>query len=203
MDGNGSIDDNDKKVFGADPKWVASFNTSLGYKGWDFSASLYAKVGYHVNSTFYQEYTNFSDRGRSKLNVDYYIPAGTLIDCDGVNADGTYINPVYQATTHYGNYPFPNNGGANAGVGDSHWTGAANKLANVSYLKVKNMTLGYTLPKNALKKIGAERVRLYLTVTNPFVFTNYRGFDPEWAAASGKYDGPSTISWQLGANLKF
>lgn len=203
VDGNGSIDDNDKKVFSADPKWVASFNTSLSYKSWDFSASLYAKVGYHVNSSFYQEYTNFSDRGRSKLNVDYYIPAGTLIDCDGVNADGTYINPVYQATTHYGNYPFPNNGGANAGVGDSHWTGAANRLANISYLKVKNMTLGYTLPKNALKKIGAERVRLYLTVTNPFVFTNYRGFDPEWAGASGKYDGPSTISWQLGANLKF
>ena len=41
------------------------------------------------------------------------------------------------------------------------------------------------------------------TITNPFCWTNYKGFDPEWAGASLKQDGPSTISYQIGASLKF
>ena len=76
-------------------------------------------------------------------------------------------------------------------------------LVEVSYVKVKNITLGYTFSKNLLKKIGVERLRLYSTVTNPFVFTDFAGFDPEWAGANLKQDAPSTITWQLGANLKF
>ena len=76
-------------------------------------------------------------------------------------------------------------------------------LVEVSYVKVKNITLGYTLPKSLLKKVGIERMRLYGTVTNPFVFTDFIGFDPEWASASLKQDAPSTITWQFGANLKF
>lgn len=200
--GDGSYGDVDKKLYNKDPDWIGSFNTSLSYKNWDLSASVYAKVGGYASSAFLSEYLNFGDRGRTKLQVDHYIPAGTLIDCDGVNPDGTYINPVYQETTHYGSYPFPNNGAANSGLGIStdYWPRA---LVETSYVKVKNITLGYTLPKNLLKKVGIERLRLYSTVTNPFVFTDFIGFDPEWAGANLKQDAPSTITWQFGANLKF
>lgn len=137
--------------------------------------------------------------------MDFYIPAGTLINCDGVNSDGTYINPVYQQTTHYGKYPFPNNGGSNGGTCNSYWgseNGAGN-FQNISYAKIKNITLGYTFPKALTSKFGCQKLRLYVNVTNPFVFTNYKGFDPEWADASLKYDGPSTTTWQFGANIKF
>ena len=201
-DGNGSYDTVDKKLYNRDPDWVGSFNTSLNYKNWDLSASVYVRQGGYASSAFMSEYLNYGDRGRTKLQVDHYIPAGTLIDCDGVNPDGTYINPVYQETTHYGSYPFPNNGAANSGIGVSmdYWPRA---ISEVSYVKVKNITLGYTLPKNLLKKVGIERLRLYSTVTNPFVFTDFIGFDPEWAGASLKQDAPSTITWQFGANLKF
>ena len=139
-----------------------------------------------------------------KLNVDWYIPAGTLIDADGINPDGTYINPVYQETTHYGSYPFPNNAAGNGGVGAANqWLDGANKYVDASYVKIKNITLGYTFPKKWTEKFGCSYLRLYCTVTNPFVFTDYKGFDPEWAGADLDQDGPSTVTWQFGANIKF
>lgn len=203
VNGDGIFDDADKKVYSATPAWTGSVTTNLRYKNWDLSASLYTKQDYYVSSNFLGENLNYGDRGRQKLNMDYYIPAGTLIDCDGVNPDGTYINPVYQETTHYGKYPFPNNGGANGGVGSAYWTGSTNKIVDASYTKIKNITLGYTFSKSLLSKIRMQYLRLYCTVTNPFVFTDYQGFDPEWAGASLKQDGPSTVTWQFGASIKF
>ncbi len=194
----------DKKIFSRDPKWTGSFSTRLTWKNWDFSANVYAKVGYMVSSSFYGSYLDWSDRGRERLQVDYYIPAGTLLDCDGLNPDGSYINPVYQEYTHYGNYPFPNNGGLNGGVGSSLYQGAANTYVDATYVKVKNITLGYTLPKNIIGKAGISYLRLYCNINNPFVYSPYyKGFDPEWAGASGNDQGPSTITYQLGASLKF
>ena len=46
-------------------------------------------------------------------------------------------------------------------------------------------------------------MRLYFTVTNPFVFTGFKGFDPEWASASLSNDTPSTVTYQFGASIKF
>ena len=201
--GDGTFNDDDKKIYNMDPKWTGSFSTTLSYKNWDLSATLYAKQNYWVSSDFYGEYLGINDRGRMKLDVDFYIPAGTLIDCDGVNPNGTYINPVYQQATHYGSYPFPNNAAANSGTGSSYWLDGTNKYVDASYVKVKNITLGYTFPKQWTEKFGCSFLRLYCTVTNPFVWTKYKGFDPEWAGADLDQDGPSTVTWQFGANIKF
>ena len=205
QNGDGSIDPDDRTIMRMDPKWTGSFTSNLSWKNWDFSFSLYAKVGYKVYSSFLtSNILDLADRGRQKLNVDWYIPAGTLVDCDGVNTDGTYINPKYQETTHYGEYPFPNNGGSSGGVGrqSAEWN-QAKGVSNASFLKVKNITLGYTFDKNFLNKFGCKHLRLYATVTNPFVFTGYKGFDPEWASAGVKQDGPGTINYQIGASIKF
>ena len=202
---DGEIDNRDRVVKSSDPKWTGSFTSNLSYKNWDFSFSLYAKVGGKVYSNFLSEYLNIAnDRGRMRLNEDWYIPAGTLIDCDGVNADGTYINPVYQTTTHYGDYPYLNYAGSNGGVGAlaTYWDNAK-CIVDGSFLKVKNITLGYTFPKEWINKFGCSHLRLYFTVTNPFVITKYQGFDPEWANASLKNDGPSTVTYQIGASIKF
>ena len=172
QNGDGNIDQDDRVIKSMDPKWTGSFTSNLTWKNWDFSFSLYAKVGYKVYSSFLtSDILGLNDRGRQKLAMDWYIPAGTLLDCDGVNEDGTYINPKYQEVTHYGGYPFPNNGGSNSGVG---------RQAD-----------------------GCKHLRLYATVTNPFVITSYKGFDPEWAGAGVKQDGPSTINYQVGASIKF
>ena len=204
-DGNGVIDTDDKTIWNSNPSWTGSFTSNLSWKNFDFSFSLYTKQNYKVFSNFLNgDILAMNDRGRQKLNMDWYIPAGTIIDCDGVNADGTYINPKYQETTHYGSYPFPNNGGTNAGVGlqKDRWD-EAKAIVDASYVKVKNITLGYTFPKSIINKIGCKHLRLYATVTNPFVFTKYKGFDPEWADAAAKNDGPSTITYQFGASIKF
>ena len=205
QNGDGTINPDDRTIQRMDPKWTGSFTSNLSWKNWDFSFSLYAKVGYKVYSSFLtSNIGDLADRGRQKLNMDWYIPAGTLIDCDGVNEDGTYINPKYQETTHYGDYPFPNNGGSSGGVGrqSSEWN-QAKGVQDASFLKVKNITLGYTFDKNFLNKFGCKHLRLYATVTNPFVFTSFKGFDPEWASAGVKQDGPSTINYQVGASIKF
>ena len=202
INGDGSIDDSDKKVFRADPAWTGSITTTLSWKSLDFSATIYTKQHFWVYSNFYERYYDISDRGRTRLNMDYYIPAGTLIDCDGVNSDGTYINPVYQETTKYGSFPFPNNAGSTSGTNNSYYLEAL-CLQKVSFTKVKNITLGYTFPKKWTQKFGCQKLRIYVNVTNPFVITGYDGFDPEWADASLKNDGPSTTTWQFGANIKF
>ncbi len=200
--GDGKFTDDDKKIYNSDPKWTGSLTSSLTWKDWDFSFTIYAKQKFTVESPFLTQYLNYNYRGWQILNVDNYIPAGTLLDCDGLNADGTYINPVYQETTHYGDYPFPNASVSNGGTG-SYWLGLTNSYTDASFVKVKNITLGYTFPSKWMKKIGCNRLRIYCTVTNPFVFTHYKGFDPEWADASLKNDGPSTVTWQFGANIKF
>ena len=205
QNGDGALNEDDRVIKSMDPNWTGSFTSNLSWKNWDFSFSLYAKVGYKVYSSFLtSNILDLGDRGRQKLNMDWYIPAGTLIDCDGVNEDGTYINPKYQETTHYGEYPFPNNGGSSSGVGrqSAEWN-IAKGISNASFMKVKNITLGYTFDKNFLNKFGCKHLRLYATVTNPFVFTSYKGFDPEWASAGVKQDGPSTINYQVGASIKF
>ena len=204
QNGDGTIDINDRVVKSADPTVMGSFTSNLSWKNFDFSFSLYTKLGSKAYSRFLNQYLDLSDRGRVRLQEDWYIPAGTLIRCDGINADGTYINPVYQQTTHYGEYPFPNNGGTNGGVGaQADFYNVARCVVNNSFLKVKYITLGYTFPKSIISKFGCKHLRLYATVTNPFVFTKYKGFDPEWADASLKNDGPSTVTYQIGASIKF
>lgn len=201
VNGDGKFDSSDRKVWSSDPAWTGSFSTTLSYKNWDLSASLYTKQDYKVSSEFLGEYLDQGQRGKGRLSQVFYIPAGTLIDCDGLNADGTYRNPVYQQNTHYGKYPFPSQS-YQASTSNSYYSESC-KYVDASYVKVKNITLGYTFPKKWLGKVGIEKLRLYCTVTNPFVWSDYKGFDPEWADASLKKDGPSTVTWQFGANIKF
>lgn len=225
LNGDGAIDQNDKKIIGkSNPSWTGSFNSSLSYKNWDFSFSLYTKQNYKVYSPFYKQYMNYGDRGMAHVNMDFYIPAGTLLSCD-YDADGKQINQVYQEETHYGKYPFPNNDpntGAGSGVyafssnakdgadsmdnmGTANGKGAPYQVVDASYWKVKNISLGYTFPKSLLAKTKViNYLRLYVNITNPFVFgTDYDGFDPEWAGASLSNGGPSTTTYQFGASIKF
>ena len=72
-----------------------------------------------------------------------------------------------------------------------------------SFWKVKNITLGYTLPKQLLKKLNIENVRIYGTITNPFVFAKsdlLKDYDPEMA---GSLDYPLTKQMVFGLNVTF
>jgi len=205
FDGNG-IDANDRRIQGhSDPSWTGGLSTNLSYKGFDFSMNLYTAQGMTVFSPFIEEFTNYNDRGRQKLVMDYYIPAGATV----LGADG-YFTTQTTAHNYQGRPMVYTDNGTKANCGP-YWH-TAKEIANdmpgswvdASYVKVRNITLGYTLPKSVIKSFGISNLRIYCNVLNPFVFTKYEGFDPEWAGASmGRDNGPSTITYQFGASVKF
>jgi len=83
-----------------------------------------------------------------------------------------------------------------------------------SFLRLNNVTMGYTLPKSLTNKIGVSSLRLYGTVYNALLFTNYSGYDPEVSATrSGTYAAltpgvdfsgyPKSRTFTFGLNLNF
>ena len=82
-----------------------------------------------------------------------------------------------------------------------------------SYLRIKNITLGYTFPKAVLQKVKFENIRVYCNIQNLYTFTKYSGYDPEVGASTqdasgltfgvdnGRYPSPMTCSF--GVNLTF
>ena len=202
-DGNGTIDANDKMILGhCAPTWTGSFTSNLSYKNIDFSFSIYTSQGGMVYSPFMAEFVDYGQRGMNRLNMDYYIPQGAPI----LGADGSI---AYQEATHYGSYPFPTNGGNGKG-GGAYWQSGANEdraqnFVDNSYVRVKNITLGYTFPQKWISKLHISNLRIYANVLNPFTFTSYEGFDPEWADAQvgDGTGGVSSRTYQVGVNLKF
>ncbi|MDE5880086.1 MAG: TonB-dependent receptor, partial [Muribaculaceae bacterium] len=217
VNGDGKWNDEDRVVFNGNPKFTGALISNLAYRlpknggSLDLGFSIYAKQGYTVASSFLGgDAFDWHDRGRGKVMMDNYIPAGMLLDADGVRADGSLINPVYQTQTHYGSWPLVNAGG-NDGLGPSGpYFGlstdtkfCARQVTNASFWKVQHISLGYDFSKSIIQKIGCSKLRLYVNITDPFVWSKYKGFDPEWANADGKNDGPSTITYEFGANITF
>ena len=54
-----------------------------------------------------------------------------------------------------------------------------------------------------MSKAGIRNLRVYMNILNPFCFTNYKGFDPEWASQNLQNGGPASVTYQFGVNLKF
>lgn len=197
-DGNGSINADDKMVLGhCAPTWTGSLSSNLTYKNLDLSVSIYSSQGGMVYSSFMSEFLDYGQRGMMRMNMDFYIPEGAPI----LGEDGTITT---QKETHYGSYPFPTNGTNGKGAG-AYWAWGSQNFVDNSYVKVKNITLGYTFPKEWISKLHVSNLRIYANVLNPFTFTDYKGFDPEWASAEigDGSNGVSSRTYQFGVNLKF
>jgi TonB-linked SusC/RagA family outer membrane protein len=202
LDNNGLFNNADRAIIGQrDPKWTGGFSTQLTYLGFDFTASLFARQGQQVYSPFHAEFTNLTDRGRNKLDMNYYMPANN-------------ITPARQSNE----YPMPGRPG-------DYWA-LVGYYKDASFVKVQNLSLGYNLPTGLLERIRLKNLRVYANVLNPFVFTDYDGFDPESASGiennqgsitpvnnggtvnnsptgSLNNTGVSTVTYQFGVNLKF
>ena len=177
------ITPDDRRILGSPmPKWTGGFSTTFTYKGFDLSASLFTRQGVQVYSYFHEEFLNFEDRGRAKLDVDWYMVENS-------------VTPTRVSNE----YPQPKNGGR-------FWnTERVGFYKDASFVKVKNITLGYTFPVTVAERLKLSSLRVYGNVLNPFVFTKYEGFDPEWAGATfnGSQNGVSSVTYQFGVNLKF
>jgi TonB-linked SusC/RagA family outer membrane protein len=161
------------------PKHTFSLNLSAQFKGFDFSAFLQGVAGV---------------QGRLDGYVGYaFNNLGTIQQWQ---IDGRFKpeNPV-----QYPDYPrleiVTNSGTPNTVLSD-FWT------INASYLRIKNLQLGYTLPKNVLDVVKISSLRIYLSAENVHSFNNYRkGWDPEINTNGNYY--PILATFTLGVNVKF
>ena len=71
---------------------------------------------------------------------------------------------------------------------------------DASFLRIGQVTLGYTLPKALLQNVGIQKLRVYATVQNAYVFTGYSGTDPE---SGGDFNEPMPRTYLFGVNLSF
>src|SRR5699024_6540967 len=126
---------------------------------------------------FHEEFLDLDDRGRAKLDVPFYMPENT-------------VTPTRQSNS----YPQPHNVGP-------YW-GDVGSYKDASFIKVQNISLGYNLAPELLSEISIKSLRVYFNVLNPFVWTDYTGFDPEWASSDLAETGNSLVTYQLGINLK-
>ena len=90
----------------------------------------------------------------------------------------------------------------------TNWQSSDLYIHDGSYLRLKNITLGYTLPQMLTKKISIERLRVFASAENVFTFTKYWGYDPEISSGGtslgvdyGVY--PQARTWTVGFNISF
>lgn len=184
VDNNGEITPEDDRVIlgSSNPDWIGGLISRLNIGNFDFTVSVYAKQGVLAYSNFHANFEDMRDRGRQKLDVsDWYIPE---------NEYG--VEPQYS-----NKYPQPRNGG-------TYWRdNGVGYYKDASFVKIQNISLGYTLPNSLLTRMKVTNLRVYVNVLNPFTFTEYTGWDPEWAEASFAVGRVSNTTTQLGLSLKF
>lgn len=81
-----------------------------------------------------------------------------------------------------------------------NWYNSTFWMNNASYLRMKNIQLGYTLPKDIINKMRVERLRLYCSIDNLFTLSGFEELDPE---TLGQTTYPMSISYSFGMNLSF
>lgn len=185
LNGDGKFNQDDRTVIGnANPDWQGSLYSKLTVGQFDFNFSVITSQGQTVLSTFHQNFADVSDRGRQKIKMDYFIPTNGT----GIEANANNENPR----------PGPVATGAGA-----YWTSLFGYYRDVSYVKIKNISLGYTFNSDLLKKLKMSNFRIYVNVLDPFVFTDFDGYDPEWAGSAFGVNRPASVTTQLGLSVKF
>ncbi|SDH76397.1 SusC/RagA family TonB-linked outer membrane protein [Winogradskyella thalassocola] len=176
---DGKITQEDRVFIDPNPDWFGSLSTTIAYKNFDLFLDFYAVEGATKVNPFLNEYNN----------------GGTLRgDINGVKVD--YYTPENPSTS----FPRPNKDSA-----DQYLNALAVKDA--SYLRLRTISLGYTLSEKFTSKINFDQVRLYVTATNVFTKTDYLGYSPEvnirstYSSADTGY--PDAKSFTFGVRVKF
>ncbi|HET6557437.1 MAG TPA: TonB-dependent receptor [Prolixibacteraceae bacterium] len=190
QNGDSQIDNNDRVFLGsAIPKIFAGANLSANYKNFDVSMFFQGSFG---NKIYVQ------------INHDI---------------EGFYRG--FAVTQRYFDERWTGDGSSNSQPRPS-WTSKSNNarpssrfLEDGSYVRLKNLQIGYTIPQETLAGFGMEQVRVYLSGTNLLTFTKYSGLDPEMTVSDnsrGEGDTAAGIDWgtypsamtiMLGLNINF
>ncbi len=150
MNGDGKINAEDQTQIGNPfPKLTIGWNLNVEYKNFDFTAFTYASLGNDIYSAW-ERNANYSNKYR-----------GVLARWTGEGSTNSAKNPRYSFT----------DANSNIRVSDRY-------VEDGSFVKIKNIQVGYSFPKASIKKLFSS-LRLYMQVKNAFTFTKYSGFDPE------------------------
>ncbi|MBD0403886.1 TonB-dependent receptor [Flammeovirga sp. EKP202] len=150
--GDGQITEADKVYAGSGlPNFETGLIINLRWKNWDFMMNWYAAVGHEImNGSKLMAYSE----GRHVDQIHTWSPDNPTSDIPAYRGD------LKQGTTNF--------------RGDTDlW------LEDGSYLRLKNITLGYSLPKSMLKRVKVDQFRIFVRAQNALTFTKYTGYDPE------------------------
>lgn len=178
LNNNGVINDSDRTVIGnPNPSWLFSMNNSLSYKGFELSVFLQGIAGNKIYNA-----NNIDNTG---MAAAYNQTTDVLKRWQGEGTSNSMPRAVFGD---------PNQ---NTRVSDRF-------VENGSYLRLKNITLSYTFPKQWLQKAQIENARLSLSCENVATITGYSGFDPEVGINGidqNRY--PISRTFSLGLNFNF
>jgi TonB-linked SusC/RagA family outer membrane protein len=177
---DGKITADDRVYIGSEiPDWSGSLTSRFSYKGFDASIIIYARIGQTILSGFHQSNNQLAGRYQ-QIKVDYWTPKNPTNEFPQPNKDQEF--PVYNTTLIY---------------------------FDGSFVKIRNINFGYTLPSSLTKKLGVESLRLFSSIQQPKIWsqymTKYNGVDPEVSENSSTGGGvtPSTKVVTVGLNVKF
>ena len=178
LNNDGVINDSDRTVIGnPNPSWLFSMNNSLSYKGFELSVFLQGIAGNKIYNA-----NNIDNTG---MAAGYNQTTDVLKRWQGEGTSNSMPRAVFGD---------PNQ---NTRVSDRF-------VENGSYLRLKNITLSYTFPKQWLQKAQIENARLSLSCENVATITGYSGFDPEVGINGidqNRY--PISRTFSLGLNFNF
>ncbi|MBR1879845.1 MAG: TonB-dependent receptor [Prevotella sp.] len=221
---DGIVDEYDRTVIGnTNPRLQGGFGFSGNYKNFDFNANFVYFLNYDVlNATSYILSSRYGASESNPKNVlakfDYANRWGFYGDTYQTDADGNrvlyYMNEALLGDSQHPEY-IEQYEQMNAGKTLWNPQSIGKRITHsyfvedASFLRLQNITVGYTLPKQLTKNWGISRLRVYFTGSNLFCITNYSGYDPEvdiqgGLAPSVDYNRyPRSRSYLLGVNLSF
>jgi len=154
--GDGKITAADRVYLGSPiPKFTYGVNLALTYKGFDLTAFLQGTEGnkiYNWNTWWVDFWPSFAGQKSTRLLNDSWTPTHTNTTVPKATSISNFSNNT-QSTSYY--------------------------IEDGSYLRLKNLQIGYTIPESVLSKINVKQVRIYVQAVNLFTLTKYTGLDPE------------------------
>jgi TonB-linked SusC/RagA family outer membrane protein len=186
VNGDGRITPADRVFMGNPvPDFTGGLNFTLGYKGFDVSAYLYTSIGneiFNQSRWFTDFFQTFEGAAKSVRLLDAWNPQ---------NLDAEI--PIVERVSNF----------STSNVSNSHY------VEDGSFLRLQNLTIGYSAPASLLTKLKMERARVFASVNNLFTITGYSGLDPAVGGDADTTFGidvgnyPVTRGWTFGLNLSF
>ncbi len=192
INGDGVVNALDRTALGnPQPKFFGGLNLDGSYKSWDFNVYFYGTYGNKLLNYVESDLESFQKRGSEgveNVSMQYYQNHWTP-----TNPSNRYARALANDDNTLNSVP------------SSVW------VENGSFVKLKNLTVGYTLPSSLINRYKLTRVRFYVSTQNLFTITKYSGLDPEIgiqggnATQNGVDNGtyPSSRFVTLGLNLAF